>query len=127
MGSFGGGTNCKKTIYTLDLTAVKKLSDDLYDHPESVKPEDYVTQVLEFNVWLEGYTLYADADNDGSAEIVNCTQTEYPSELKTKMQEKYHEVDNEFGGPFRKIASFYKWDTAKKKFLNIGDYFYTTR
>ena len=124
MGVFGGGANCKKNIYTLDLTAVKNLSQDLYDHPESVVPEDYVKQVLEFNVWLEGFTFYKDVDKDGSMEIVNCTTTEYPGELKSKMQEKYHQVDNEFGGPFRKIASFYKWDTAKLKFENIGDYYY---
>ena len=123
--AFGGGAACKRILYTLDLDAIKNLSQDLYYHPESVKPEDYVKQVLEFNVWLNGYTFYKDIDNDGSVEIVNSTQTEYPAELKTKMQEKYHQVDNEFGGPFCKIASFYQWEKTKKKFVNIGDYFYS--
>ena len=124
MGAFGGGADCRKTIYTLDQTAVKNLSNDLYYHPESVKPEDYVKEVLEFDVWLEGFTFYKDVDSDGSMEIVNCTTSEYPSDLKTKLQGKYHQEDNEFGGPFRKIASFYKWDAAKLKFENIGDYYY---
>jgi len=124
VGAFGGGASCQKRLYTLDLAAIKNLSQDLYEHPETVKSEDYVKEVLAFNVWLEGFTFYQDVDGDGSMEVVNCTSTGYPSDLKAKMQEKYHQEDNEFGGPFRKIASFYKWDGAKLKFENIGDYYY---
>ena len=124
MGAFGGGADCQKHIYTLDLTAIQNLSNDLYDHPESVIPASYVKEVLEFDVWLEGFTFYKDMDGDGSMEIVNCTDTDYPPDLKKKMQDKYHQEDNEFGGPFRKIASFYKWDAVKLKFNDVGDYYY---
>jgi hypothetical protein len=124
IGKFGGGTNCQKTIYTLNVDAVKIMPDDLYDHPENVTSDTYVTKVLEFDVWLEGFTYYKDVDKDGSLEILNCTRTSYPPDLKKKMQEKYHEVDNEFGGSFRKILSVYKWDTTKVKFTDIGDYFF---
>ncbi len=124
IGTFGGGTNVKKTIYTLNVDAVKIMPDDLYDHPENVTSDTYVTKVLEFDVWLEGFTYYKDVEKDGTLDIVNCTRTSYPPDLKKKMQEKYHEVDNEFGGSFRKILSVYKWDTTKAKFENIGDYFF---
>ena len=124
MGVFGGGTNLKKDLYTLNVPAVKAMPDDLYDHPESIESSTYVNKVLEFDVWLEGFTYYKDVDKDGLSEIVNCTRTSYPSDLKKKMQEKYHQEDNDFGGPFRKIASFYRWDATKSKFEDIGDYFF---
>lgn len=124
MGVFGGGTDLKKDIYTLNVPAVKAMPDDLYDHPESIETSTYVNKVLEFDVWLEGFTYYKDVDKDGLSEIVNCTRTSYPPDLKKKMQEKYHQEDNDFGGPFRKIASFYRWDATKSKFEDIGDYFF---
>ncbi len=124
MGVFGGGTDLKKDIYTLNVPAVKAMPDDLYDHPESIETSTYVNKVLEFDVWLEGFTYYKDVDKDGLSEIVNCTRTSYPPDLKKKMQEKYHQEDNDLGGPFRKIASFYRWDATKSKFEDIGDYFF---
>ena len=124
MGVFGGGTNTMKDIYTLNIPAIKAMPDDLYDHPEIIESSSYVTKVLEFDVWLEGFTFYKDVEKNGSLEIINCTRTEYPPDLKKKVQEKYHQVDNDFGGPFRKIATVYKWDAAKSKFEDIGDYFF---
>lgn len=124
VGVFGGGTNLKKEIYTLNMPAVKAIPDDLYDHPESIDSMTYVNKVLEFDVWLEGFTYYKDVEKNGTSEIVNCTRTSYPPDLKKKMQEKYHQEDNDFGGPFRKIASFYKWDATKSKFEDVGDYFF---
>jgi len=124
MADYGGGANCQKTLYRLDEDTAKGMSDDLFDHPESVVPSDYVKKALVFNVWLEGFTLYKDVDKDGELEIVNCTQTEYPKELKLKVQDKYHQVDNEFGGPFRKVMTVFKWNKDKTKFEDIGDYYF---
>ena len=122
---FGGGASCHKVLYILDMEAVKGMSDDLYDHPESVKPEDYIQKVLAFNVWLKGFTLYKDADRSGTAVIVNSSQTLYPEELKKKVQEKYHQEDNDFGGPFSySVMTVFKWNDEKSKFEDAGDYYF---
>ncbi|HUO57792.1 MAG TPA: hypothetical protein VMV05_06410 [bacterium] len=122
---FGGGADCRKVLYILDMEAVKGMSDDLYDHPESVKPEDYIQRVLVFNVWLEGFTLYKDIDRNGMLGIVNSSQTIYPAELKKKLQEKYHQEDNDFGGPFSyNVMTVFRWNTEKSKFEDAGDYYF---
>jgi hypothetical protein len=89
-----------------------------------INPESYIVKVLDLEIWLEGFTLYKDADKDGILEIVNSSDALCPDELKIKLKEKYKLVDNDFAGPFRKILSVYKWNDAKVKFENLGDYYY---
>jgi hypothetical protein len=121
---FGGGARCDRVLYRLDTDALKGKSDELYDHPELIDVQKYVKEELQLNVWLEGFTLYKDLAKDGKLEIANCTQTEYPNDLKEKVEDRYKMVDNDFAGPFRPVISFYRWDDAKAKFEDLGDYYY---
>ncbi|HJT23329.1 MAG TPA: hypothetical protein VJ873_02050, partial [bacterium] len=124
VGIYGGGSRCDKTFYRLDNDALKGVPDELYDHPELIQAEKYVKEELKVNVWLEGFTLYRDVDKDGSLDIINTTDVLYPPDLKTKVQERYKLTDNDFAGAFRRVTSVYKWDTAKLKFVDLGDYYH---
>ncbi len=124
IGTYGGGSRCDKTFYRLDNDALKGISDELYDHPELIQADKYVKEELKVNVWLEGFTLYRDVDKDGTFDIINTTDVLYPPDLKTKVQERYKLVDNDFAGPFRQATTVYKWDTAKLKFVDLGDYYH---
>lgn len=124
IGTFGGGSNCNRVIYTLNQAAVKGMVDDLYSHPESMTSDAYVKEALELNVWREGFTLYKEVNHDGVFEIINTTQSVYPEDLKTKLKEKYEMVDNDFAGSFRETVSVYMWDNSKSQFQDLGDYYY---
>ena len=124
IGTFGGGTRCDKTIYRLDTEALKGKNDELFEHPELIDVQKYVKEELKFNVWLEGFTLYKDLGKDGTIEIVNSTDVMYPPDLKTKIEERYKMVDNDFAGAFRQNLSIYRWDDTKAKFLDLGDFYY---
>lgn len=122
--TYGGGSRCDRTLYRLDLDALKGKSDELYDHPELIDVQKYVKKELELDVWLEGYTLYRDLNHDGSIEVINCTDVLYPEDLKSKVEERYKMVDNDFAGPFRRTTSIYKWNIEKSKFEDLGDYYH---
>jgi hypothetical protein len=122
IGNYGGGSRCDKIFYILNQDAVKNMPNDVYEHHESVKPEDYIQQVLQLNNWIEGYTLYKDVDKDGMAEIVNGTEVEYPADLKAKLKSTFALDDNDMAGLNRKTAAIYKWNGTK--FDDMGDYFY---
>lgn len=124
IGTYGGGSRCDKTIYRLDTDILKGKNDELYDHPELIDVQKYVKEELKINVWLEGFTAYKDVDHDGTFQIVNSTDGLYPADLKTKVQERYKLVDNDFAGPFRMITTVYKWDSTKSKFADLGDYYH---
>jgi hypothetical protein len=124
VGYFGGGSRVDRILYALNKDAVKNMPQDLYDHPEDVKPADYVQDELKFSIWLEGLTSYKELEKDGSAEIVNFTEVQYPESLKTKLKLKYGMEDNDFAGPFRRAVSIYHWNNEKLKFEDLGDYYY---
>lgn len=124
VGIYGGGSRCDKTFYRLDSDALKGVNDELYDHPELIQAQKYVKEELKVNVWLEGFTLYRDVNHDGTLDIINTTDVLYPPDLKTKVQERYKLVDNDFAGPFRPVTSVYKWDTTKAQFVDLGDYYH---
>ncbi len=122
--AFGGGSRVDRTYYILNPKTVKGMVSDMAEHPEEVKPEDYIQKVLEVSVWLDGFTLYKDLDKDGKLGIVNCSKVFTPGELRTKLKEKYHMTDNNFDGAFRKTLTFYHWNDKKTQFENLGEYFY---
>lgn len=122
--TYGGGSRCDRSLYRLDLDALKGKNDELYDHPELIDVQKYVKKELELDVWLEGYTLYRDLGHDGSIEVVNCTDVLYPTDLKAKVEERYKLVDNDFAGPFRRTTSIYKWNLEKSKFEDLGDFYH---
>lgn len=124
IGIYGGGSRCDKTFYRLDTDALKGVADELYDHPELIQAQKYVKEELKVSVWLEGFTLYRDVDHDGTLDIINTSDALYPADLKTKVQERYKLLDNDFAGPFRRVTSVYKWDTTKLKFVDLGDYYH---
>ena len=121
---FGGGSRVDRTYYILEPKKVKGMAYDMAEHPEEVKPEDYIQEVLKLSVWLDGFTLYKDLDKDGKIGIVNCSKDFTPDELKTKLKEKYRMTDNDFDGAFRKKLTFYRWDDKKVRFENQGEYYY---
>lgn len=124
IAAYGGGVRCDKTLYTFIPEKLKVIKDDLYDHPETLEVASYIQEVLEFNIWLKGATLYKDVDKDGVQEVINSTDVMCPDELKSILKKKYKLVENDFAGAFRQAVTFYKWDSAKKKFESIGQYYY---
>lgn len=124
VNAFGGGSRVDRTYYILDPKTVKGMASDMAEHPEEVKPEDYIQEVLKLSVWLDGFTLYKDLDKDGKLGIVNCSKDFTPDDLKAKLKEKYNMTDNDFDGPFRKTLTFYHWNDKKTQFENLGEYYY---
>lgn len=124
VATYGGGVRCDKTLYTFIPEKLRVVKDDLYDHPETVDVSTYIQDVLSFNVWLKGATLYKDVDKDGVQEVINSTDVMCPDDLRTMLKKKYNLVDNDFAGAFRQAVTFYKWDKAKLKFESLGQYYY---
>ena len=121
---FGGGSRVDRTYYILDPKTVKNMASDMAEHPEQVKPEDYIQEVLKLSVWLDGFTLYKDLDKDGRLGIVNCSKDYTPDDLRSKLKEKYGMTDNDFDGAFRKKLTFYSWNDKKTQFEDMGEYYY---
>ncbi|HEY5599052.1 MAG TPA: hypothetical protein VIK48_00060 [Candidatus Manganitrophaceae bacterium] len=124
IATYGGGVRCDKILYTFIPEKLRVIKDDLFDHPETVDVSTYIQEVLEFNVWLKGATLYKDVDKDGLQEVINSTEVMCPDELKSMLKKKYNLVENDFAGAFRQAVTFYKWDNTKLKFENLGVFFY---
>lgn len=124
VGIFGGGARVDKTIYRMDADTLKGKNDQLFDHPELIDVQKYIKEELKLNTWLEGYTFYKDMGKDGNLEIVNSTDVPYPDDLKARVKEHYHMVDNDFGTAFRQTVSIYRWNDTKAKFEDLGDYYY---
>jgi len=124
VADYHGGERVDKTLYTFNRPALSLVPEHLFQHPEDMRPEQYILTALKMSVWLEGYTLYRDVDADGFLEVVNATKEITPKDLKEMLKKKYRLVENDFDGAFRKVASFYKWNADKSEFQRIGNHYY---
>ena len=122
VGTYDGGSQVVKTLYTFDEDALQKLPQDIYNDIRVIKTSNYVKQQLQVTSTLEGYLLYKDVDKTGLLSLVNVTRVELPDELKTKLKTTYAQDENGQAGFTRKTLTVYKWDGTK--FTNQGDYFY---
>jgi hypothetical protein len=122
VGTYDGGSQVVKTLYTFDEEALQKLPQDIYDDIRAVKTSNYVKQTLQVTSTLEGYLLYKDVDKSGLLSVVNVTRVDLPDDLKTKLKQTYGQDENGQAGFTRKTLTVYKWDGSK--FQSQGDYYY---
>ncbi len=122
VGTYDGGSQVVKTLYTFDTDALQKLSQDIYDDIRAVKTSNYVKQQLQLTSTLEGYLLYKDVDKSGLLSLVNVTRVDLPEDLKAKLKETYGQDENGQAGFTRKTLTVYKWDGSK--FQSQGDFYY---
>jgi hypothetical protein len=122
VGTYDGGSQVVKTLYTFDEDALQKLPQDVYDDIRAVKTANYIKQQLQVTSTLEGYLLYKDVDKSGLLSVVNVTRVDLPDDLKAKLKSTYGQDENGQAGFTRKTLTVYKWDGDK--FTSLGDYFY---
>ncbi len=122
VGTYDGGSQVVKTLYTFDEDALQKLPQDIYDDIRAVKPTNYVKQQLQVTSTLEGYLLYKDVDKSGLLSVVNVTRVDLPDDLKAKLKSTYAQDENGQAGFTRKTLTVYKWDGDK--FTSQGDFYY---
>jgi hypothetical protein len=122
VGTYDGGSQVVKTLYTFDEDALQNLPQDIYNDIRVVKTSNYVKQQLQVTSTLEGYLLYKDVDKSGLLSVVNVTRVDLPDELKTKLKSTYGQDENGQAGFTRKTLTVYKWDGAK--FVSQGDFYY---
>lgn len=122
VGTYDGGSQVVKTLYTFDEDALQNLQQDIYNDIRAVKTSNYIKQQLQVTSTLEGYLLYKDVDKSGLLSVVNVTRVDLPEDLKAKLKGTYGQDENGQAGFTRKTLTVYKWDGAK--FVSQGDFYY---